>query len=134
MNYLLDTNICIYLIKQRPVEVIHKFLTFQTGAVGVSTLTVAELQFGVQRSDYPAQNQHALEHLLLSLVVVNFDMQAAELYGKIRTQLERGGTPIGSFDYLIAAHALSLDVTLVTNNTREFNRVPGLKVENWVNQ
>ena len=132
MNYLLDTNICVYLIKQRPVQVVYKFLAFQPGDIGVSALTVAELQLGVHKSAHPAQNQSALEHLLLSLLVANFDAHAAAFYGKIRTQLERRGTPIGSVDYLIAAHALSLDVTLVTNNVREFERVPGLKVENWV--
>jgi tRNA(fMet)-specific endonuclease VapC len=132
INYLLDTNICVYLIKQRPAEVVRKFLALQAGEVGVSSLTVAELQFGVQRSDHPGQNQRALERLLVAFQIANFDARAAEIYGTIRTYLEKRGTPIGAFDYLIAAHALSLDTILVTNNEREFSRVPGLKVENWV--
>lgn len=132
MKYLLDTNICIYLIKRKPATVIHKFLTLQPGDIGISALTVAELRFGAQKSAHPTTNHQALERLLLSLNVVSFDIEAARLYGEIRAHLEKRGTPIGSFDYLIAAHALHLGVTLVTNNVREFQRVPGLKIENWI--
>jgi len=134
IDYLLDTNICVYLIKQRPASVAQKFLDLQSGAVGVSSVTVAELQFGVQRSEQPDQNRRALERLLVALQVANFDARAAEIYGNIRTCLEKRGTPIGAFDYLIAAHALSLGATLVTNNEREFRRIPMLKVENWVSE
>ncbi len=132
MKFLLDTNICIYIIKQKPPEVLHKFNIYQVGDIGISSITVAELQFGVQKSQYPAKNQQALAQFLLPLEIVNFDNAAAAIYGNIRAILEKQGTPIGSLDTLIAAHALSLQVTLITNNIREFSRVPNLKVQNWV--
>ncbi|MEN9869025.1 MAG: hypothetical protein RLZZ171_8 [Cyanobacteriota bacterium] len=132
MKFLLDTNICIYIIKQKPLEVLHKFNTYQVGDIGISSITVAELEFGVQKSQYPAKNQQALAQFLLPLEIVNFDHAAATLYGDIRARLEKQGTPIGSLDILIAAHALSLQVILITNNIKEFSRVPNLKSENWV--
>lgn len=132
MKFLLDTNICIYIIKQKPLEVLHKFNTYQVGDIGISSITVAELEFGVQKSQYPAKNQQALTQFLLPLEIVNFDRAAATIYGDIRAKLETQGTPIGSLDTLIAAHALSLPVTLITNNIKEFSRVPNLKSENWV--
>ncbi|MGL5944408.1 MAG: type II toxin-antitoxin system tRNA(fMet)-specific endonuclease VapC [Waterburya sp.] len=132
MKFLLDTNICIYIIKQKPPEVLHKFNTYQVGDIGISSITVAELEFGVQKSQYPAKNQQALAQFLLPLEIVNFDNAAATIYGNIRAILEKQGTPIGSLDTLIAAHAFSLQVTLITNNVREFSRVPNLKLENWV--
>ncbi|HUT19255.1 MAG TPA: type II toxin-antitoxin system VapC family toxin [Anaerolineae bacterium] len=131
MKYMLDTNICIYLIKQKPPQLLRKFAELSFGDVGVSAITVAELQYGVQKSQYPEQNQQALGQLLIPLTIVDFDHNAAVAYGAIRAALERQGTPIGSLDTLIAAHAQSLDVTLVTNNVREFSRVPDLKVVNW---
>jgi tRNA(fMet)-specific endonuclease VapC len=131
MKYMLDTNICIYLIKQKPPQLLRKFAELSFGDVGVSVITVAELQYGVQKSQYPEQNQQALGQLLIPLTIVDFDPYAAVAYGAIRAALERQGTPIGSLDTLIAAHAQSLDVTLVTNNVREFSRVPDLKVVNW---
>jgi tRNA(fMet)-specific endonuclease VapC len=132
MKFLLDTNICIYIIKQKPSEVLQKFNSYQVGDIGISSITVAELEFGVQKSQYPAKNQQALAQFLLPLKIVNFDNAAATIYGEIRAKLEKQGMPIGSLDTLIAAHALSLQVTLITNNIREFNRVPNLKLENWV--
>lgn len=132
MKYLLDTNICVYLVKQKPLQVLQKFHTLMAGDIGISTICVAELQFGVSRSSNPAQNQQALNSILSSLLVMPFDQSAAVSYGQIRTHLERRGVPIGPFDTMVAAHALSLGVTLVTNNEREFHRVPGLQVENWV--
>ena len=134
MRYLLDTNICIYLIKKKPLEVLQKFNAYVVGEIGVSVITVAELEFGVQKSQHPVQNQQALEKFLLPLTLVDFDYLAAITYGHIRAILETQGTPIGSLDTLIAAHALSLDLTLVTNNTREFSRVPNLKVVNWASE
>ena len=131
MNYLLDTNICIYIIGQRPPSVLAKFREHIPGEIGVSSITVAELQYGVWKSQQQKRNQQALNRFLLPLVIANFDHQAAAIYGEIRSKLEGQGTPIGSLDTLIAAHALSLDVALVTNNTREFERVPGLKLDNW---
>jgi len=98
----------------------------------VSSVTVAELYFGVQKRQRPAQNEQALEQFLIPLAVVGFDLAAAIEYGRVRAALEKRGPPIGPLDTLIAAHALSLDLTLVTNNTREFERVPDLSVENWV--
>ncbi len=132
MNFLLDTNICIYIIKQKPPEVLQRFNNYNVGDIGISSITVAELEFGVQKSKFPEKNQQALAQFLLPLTIVDFDFAVAIMYGKIRAILEKQGTPIGSLDTLIAAHALSLQVTLITNNVKEFNRVPNLKLENWV--
>jgi len=131
MKYLLDTNICIYIIKQKPPHVLQRFQAFTPGSIGVSTVTVAELQYGVRKSRYPTKNQAALEQFLSPLLIANFNTEAAQVYGDIRAVLEASGMPIGALDTLIAAHALSLNVTLVTNNTREFSRVVGLRIENW---
>lgn len=133
MKCLLDTNICIYIIKKKPSEVLQKFNAYSVGDIGISSITVAELEFGVHKSKFSERNQQALSMFLLPLTVVDFDDAAAHLYGIIRATLEKQGTPIGSLDTLIAAHALSLQVTLITNNVREFSRVPDLKLENWVN-
>lgn len=132
MIFLLDTNTCIYLIKKRPPEVIHRFEEHTVGDIGISSVTAAELYFGVEKSQRPAQNRAALEQFLLPLVVADFDYTAAISYGRIRSALEKRGTPIGPLDTLIAAHAISLSLTLVTSNVREFSRIPDLKVENWV--
>jgi tRNA(fMet)-specific endonuclease VapC len=131
MNLLLDTNICIYLIKQRPPSVLKRFDTYAAGTIGISSITVAELEFGVQKSQYPSQNQQALDQFLLPLVILDFDHEAARAYGKVRAWLETRGRVIGALDMLIAAHALSKGLSLATNNVREFSRVPGLKVLNW---
>ncbi len=131
MKYLLDTNICIYLIRQHPASVIREMAKQQIGDVGLSSVTVAELHYGVAKSAQVERNRSALEQFLAPLVIVDFDVAAAAVYGTIRALLERRGTPIGSLDTLIAAHALSLDTTLVTNNEREFGRVPRLKLANW---
>ena len=133
MNFLLDTNICIYIIKQKPPEVLQRFNTYQVGDIGISSITVAELECGVQKSQFPARNQQALTRFLLPLKVVDFDYSAAIIYGDIRARLEQQGMPIGSLDTLIAAHTLSLSVTLITNNVKEFSRVPNLQLDNWVN-
>jgi tRNA(fMet)-specific endonuclease VapC len=132
VKVLLDTNICIYLIKQQPPSVLERFLSHPVGDIGLSSITVAELAYGVMKSRHPAKNRLALEQFLIPLDVAAFDQDAARAYGRLRAQLEQKGSPIGSMDLLIAAHALSLDVRLVTNNLREFRRVPGLRVENWV--
>jgi tRNA(fMet)-specific endonuclease VapC len=131
MRYLLDTNICIYLIKKRPHRLMEKFNAYSVGEIGVSSITVAELQYGVRKSQHPVKNQQALQQFLLPLVIADFDEQAAIAYGEVRAVLEAQGTPIGPLDTLIAAQAISLDVTLVTNNVREFSRVQGLRFENW---
>ncbi len=132
MILLLDTNTCIYLIKKHPPEVLRRFNEYTVGDIGISSITAAELHFGAQKSQRPGHNRRALEQFLLPLAVADFDENAAAAYGHVRAQLEKQGTPIGSLDTLIAAHALSLGLTLVTNNVREFERVPNLKVENWV--
>ena len=132
MNFLLDTNICIYIIKQKPPEVLQKFKVYNVGDIGISSISVAELEFGVYKSKFPERNQQALEQFLLPLTIVDFDAGAANMYGKTRAILDKQGTPIGSLDTLIAAHALSLQITLITNNVKEFSRVPNLKLENWV--
>jgi tRNA(fMet)-specific endonuclease VapC len=132
MRYLLDTNICIYIIKHSPSEVYDCFRKLHVGDVGVSAITYCELQFGVARSSRPEENQLALVEFLGPLEVLDFPSEAAIVFGDIRARLQRAGTPIGNYDLLIAAHALHQGLTLVTNNTKEFDRVPGLKVENWI--
>ena len=131
MKFLLDTNICIYIIKQKPPKVLQKFDTYQVGDIGISSITVAELEFGVHKSKFFTKNQQALSQFLLPLEIMNFDLAAANVYGDIRATLEKQGTPIGSLDTLIAAHALSLQVTLITNNVKVFSCVPNLKLDNW---
>jgi tRNA(fMet)-specific endonuclease VapC len=131
VKYLLDTNICIYIINERPKQVAERFRRFAATEIGISSVSVAELAFGVAKS-LSARNRTAFEQFLLPLEVAAFDLAAAFAYGDLRAELERRGQPIGPFDLQIAAHALSLGVTLVTNNGREFRKVPGLVVENWV--
>lgn len=123
---------CIYLIKRKPPQVLKKFQAHRLGDICVSAITVAELQYGVEKSQQPKQNQAALDLFLAPLEIVNFDPAAAQHYGQIRATLERLGTPIGAYDLLIAGHAQSLGVTLVTNNIREFSRVSNLSVKDWV--
>jgi tRNA(fMet)-specific endonuclease VapC len=132
VKVLLDTNICIYIIKQQPPAVLERFAGFAVGDVGISVVTLAELEYGVSKSRDVKRNRHALEQFIEPLEVVRFDRDAAVIYGTIRVALEQKGQPIGSMDLLIAAHARSLDVCLVTNNESEFKRVPGLRIENWV--
>jgi len=132
MKYLLDTNIIAYIINKRPPEVISKFLSLSKDEIFVSSIVVAELWYGVAKSHKKEQNKTALEDFLAPLNIVDFDFTAAKFYGLIRADLEAKGLIIGSNDILIAAHALSLGLTLVTNNTKEFARVNGLKLENWV--
>lgn len=131
MKYLLDTNICIYIIKKRPLEVFEKFKILPLGSVGISTVTLAELQYGVKKSKQQEKNQLALNQFLLPLEILSFDADAASEYGYVRSQLEERGIPIGPLDTMIAAHAKLLKLTLVTNNEREFSRVPDLAIENW---
>ncbi|HML55270.1 MAG TPA: type II toxin-antitoxin system VapC family toxin [Solidesulfovibrio magneticus] len=131
MAYLLDTNICIYLIKRNPPQVRERFARLTYGDVCLSSVTVAELEYGVAKSAAREKNAAALQALLLPLEIVSFDAAAAVCYGRIRADLERRGTPIGPMDLLIAAQALSADLVLVTNTMREFERVAGLRCENW---
>lgn len=128
---LLDTNICIYIINVRPAEVLARFHQYRLGDLGVSSVVAAELAYGVSKSG-SARNRAALEMFLAPLEILPFDEKAVWTYGDLRAHLEQQGTSIGSLDTMIAAHAISLDVTLVTNNLREFSRVPGLRLDNWV--
>ena len=132
MKYLLDTNICIALIRQRPAGLLQRLTALEPGEVGLSSITLAELIYGADKSSQTEQNLVALEQFLLPLELVNFDESAATAYGQIRAGLEREGKVIGSMDMLIAAHALSLNTILVTNNTKEFGRVSGLLLEDWI--
>jgi len=132
MKVMLDTNICIYIIKQKPKSVLQRFAAFPVGELGISVITLAELEYGASKSREPARNRDALEQFVSPLEMAAFDRQATIAYGQTRAVLEKKGRPIGSMDLLIAAHALSLSVRLVTNNVEEFKRVPGLRVENWV--
>ena len=132
MRYLLDTNICIYIIKKQPVDVFNRLRKCAVGDVAISSITVAELEYGAAKSNRPEQNRNALIAFLSPLEILSFDDQAALHYGDIRSCLEKTGKIIGSMDMLIAAHARSIPLILVTNNMDEFIRVPDLRVENWV--
>ena len=134
MKLMLDTNTCIALIKRKPLQALQKFSEYQVGDIGVSAVTLAELRYGVAKSQHQAKNQAALDEFMLPLEVAAFDEQATLAYGVLRATLEKQGTPIGPLDTMIAAHALSLGVTLVTNNTREFDRVAGLVVVDWIDR
>lgn len=131
MKYLLDTDTCIYLINERPKRALARFRRHAVGDIGVSTVTVSELAYGVAKTG-SARNRAALEAFLLPLEIAAYDLAAALRYGDVRSDLSRRGQPIGPLDTMIAAHALSLGTTLVTNNQREFRRVKGLTLENWV--
>lgn len=132
MKYMLDTNICIGLIRQKPQSLIERLTDCAPGDVGVSTITVAELAHGAQKSSQVEKNMSALEQFLLPLEIAEFNQRASIAYGFVRASLEQKGNVIGSMDLLIGAHALSLDVVLVTNNTGEFKRIPNLKIEDWM--
>jgi tRNA(fMet)-specific endonuclease VapC len=131
VKYLLDTDICIYLIKKRPEKVLRKFLKLKPGDVCISSVTLSELWYGVEKSLQTDRNRAALEEFLVPLDIAEYGAEAAEHYGRVRADLERKGKPIGGNDLLIAAHALALGVPVVTHNVREFSRVAGLKVVAW---
>ena len=130
--YMLDTDACIALIKNRPEAMRIRLAQLSPEEVGVSSIVAAELWFGVSLSRKKKQNESALKDFFEYATVLDWPYEACPLYGQIRTDLQKKGTPIGAMDLLIASHALLLDATLVTNNTKEFNRIPGLKVENWI--
>jgi len=131
VKILLDTDICIYAINRKRPEILSRVRDYRIGEVGISSITYAELRFGVENSARVEENLDRLERFLLPLEVIPFDAEAGRHYGRIRSELKRLGCPIGSNDLLIAAHALALDTTLVTNNVREFSRIAGLRVEQW---
>ena len=132
MRYMLDTNICIYLIKHKPPPVFEKLQEHNPDEICISAVTYAELVHGVEKSKAVERNRLALTILLSNIEILDFDMKAAEEYGRIRADLEKKGTSIGPLDMMIAGHAKSLDYTIVTNNVGEFKRVEGLQYENWV--
>lgn len=131
IRYLLDTNICIYIINAKPLAVLERFKLEAIGSIAISSISAAELAYGVAKSG-SNKNRAALEMFLAPLAVVPFDENAIWQYGQLRTDLEKRGHPIGPMDTMIAAHSLAINTTLVTNNTREFARVEGLRLENWV--
>ena len=131
MRYMLDTNICIYAIKHKPEEVFMRLQEHDPIDICISSVTYAELVHGVEKSKAIEKIRVALALLLANIEIMNFDSLAAESYGKIRADLEKAGTPIGPLDMMIAGHAMALGYTVVTNNTKEFDRVKGLKLENW---
>ena len=132
MRYLLDTNICIYLIKKRPTEVLEQFRKHSPQDVAISTITLFELQYGIEKSRYRQRSESALVKFLLPLNLVDLDRSAAMEAAAIRAELEKEGRPIGPYDLLIAGLAISRDMVLVSNNTKEFERIVGLDIENWV--
>jgi len=132
MKFMLDTSICIYIIKQKPSNVIERFKQTEISQVGISSITLSELLYGVLKSSKPEQNQVALTQFIAPLEILPYGDEAAQYYGTLRAYLEKKGAPIGSLDMLIAAHALSNACTLVTNNEKEFIRIPNLKIDNWV--
>ena len=132
MKVMLDTNTCIAIIKQKPPQALKRFNAYRVGEIGISWVTLAELEFGVAKSQHLEKNQAALDEFVLPLEIANFDRETARVYGRVRALLEKKGTPIGSLDVMIGAHALSLGVTLATNNTREFSRIKGLAVVDWL--
>ena len=131
MNYLLDTNICIYIIKKKPPVVLKRVESKQPGQIAISTITLAELEYGIVRSRYPDRNRVALLEFLLPFTILDFDQAASAEYGHIRLSLESKGRPIGPMDLLLAAQARSHGLVLVSNNEKEFKRVEGQRIENW---
>ena len=128
---MLDTNICIYVIRKKPEKVIRTLQRLRVSDIGISSISLSELEYGAAKSLKPKQNRMALTEFLAPIEILAYDDMAAQQYGEVRTHLEKNGTPIGSLDMLIAAHALSLKCIMVTNNEAEFKRVPRLKIENW---
>ena len=133
MKYLLDTNICIYIINEKPEKVLKKIEQYPVHEFGISSITHAELQYGVNKSKNKNTNQDALDEFLLPLTILPFHgKRLVACYGEIRVLLESKGRTIGPLDMLIAAHALSLDLKIISNNIKKFERIPNLKCENWI--
>jgi tRNA(fMet)-specific endonuclease VapC len=131
MKFMLDTNTCIFIMKKNE-DVLARFYNERSAGVCISSITLSELEYGVEKSAAVLRNRTNLLAFSTLVDILPFDDSAAQCYGHIRAVLEKKGTPIGSLDMLIAAHALSHDLVLVTNNTREFQRVDGLSVVDWV--
>lgn len=131
MRYLLDTDICIYIIKKKPEQVLKKLVKLNPENIAISTVTLSELVYGAEKSQHRERNLEALTGFLVPFDVLPWDENAAKSTGEIRAIFEKSGKVIGPYDLQIAGQALSLNITLVTNNEKEFSRVKGLKVENW---
>ena len=131
-RYLLDTNICIYIQRRKPDEVLKRFQKLKPGDAVISVVTWGELLYGAEKSRQRKKTLRLLEEFQTFIPVLSMPEKAGETYGAIRAALESRGTPIGNNDLWIAAHAKAAGLTVVTNNEREFQRVPGLKVQNWV--
>ena len=131
MTYMLDTNICIYVMNNRPEKVLKRFRDALDSGLCISSITLAELEYGMTHSSNPAKNEQALLRFLAPISILPFGPAAASEYGAIRAKLQAAGKPIGPLDMLIAAHAKSEEMVLVTNNVQEFARVEGLEIENW---
>lgn len=133
IKFMLDTNICIYVIKRRPIEVLSKF-NEAAGHLAISSVTLAELLHGVEKSQYIVKNLKAVEDFCSRLEVLDYDDKAATHYGDIRSDLEKKGMIIGVNDIHIAGHARSLGLMLISNNLKEFDRVEGLRTQNWLDE
>lgn len=131
MRYMLDTNICIYTIKHKPEKVFQRLQEIDPEDICVSSVTYAELVHGVEKSAAVEKNRLALLMLLAKIEILNFDVDAADCYGKIKADLDKKGMPIDPLDMMIAGHAMSMGYAVVTNNVKEFSRVQGLILENW---
>lgn len=131
MRFMLDTNTCVDLIRERDERILRRMKRRSPDDLCVSSVTLSELEYGAEKSAKPQKNRLALAEFMTPLAVVPYDDSVAPVYGRVRTALEKAGTPIGPLDTMIAAHALTLGLTLVTDNEREFRRVAGLKVQNW---
>jgi len=132
MKVMLDTNTCIAIIKRKPPQVLKRFNAYKVGEIGISWVTLAELEFGVAKSQYIEKNQVALDEFVLPLEIANFDRDVARIYGRVRAMLEKKGTPIGSLATMIGVHALAQGATLATNNSKEFSRIKGLTIVDWL--
>ncbi len=131
MKFLLDTNICIYLINKKDADLLRKIITYRNDDIAISTITIAEMEYGVSKSSKTHQNRLALATFLIPFSALDFNQEAASEYGIIRTWLVANGKQVGPMDMLIAAQARSKGLVLVTNHEKEFAQVPGLEVENW---
>jgi len=132
MKYLLDTNICIYIINKRPISVLKRLSNYEIDDIAISSISISELEYGINKSTNPDNSRIALIEFLLPFKLIDYDSKAAKEHGIIRSDLEKIGQPIGAMDYLLAAQAISLDLILVSNNLKEFSKVKKLIIENWV--
>jgi tRNA(fMet)-specific endonuclease VapC len=130
--YLLDTNICIYIVNRHPAGVLRRLEKYKPSEIKISSITVAEMEYGASKSKYRERNKEALKKFLSPFEIINFDSMDAEIYGIIRAELEQTGTIIGPYDMQLAAQAIRADYVFVTNNGREFEKVRNLRIENWI--